>query len=300
MTPRVHIACFHRIVQDGEEEREWPYLTRGTALTLSQFKQRLDALATDFDIIDEKFATRILDKNEPGPANACWITFDDGYQDTLTLAAPVLTEYGIKPTLFLTTRLLAGNWFLPVDRWYSILLNATRRCGEFGHGNNAWEFDLDKETDRERFVNGEEKQRFINGTILEQERALEQLTNTFESNSQYPKMEYLCREDLSTLTDLGWFVGPHGHTHQILPKCSEAELVNEVMSSLSILGKLSIKRSRWFSYSDGVVDSRVQAILEPHGYLGALRTEGRLADPTDDSWEMPRFIECPRCATQTR
>jgi len=292
MTSRVHISCFHRIVRDEEAEQEWPYLARGTALTLSQFKKKLEALATDFEFIDEQTAANILVRNQSGPAKGCWITFDDGYSDTLSIAAPILAEYGIQPTLFLTTRLLDGNWYLPVDRWYSTLLSATRKRGVLGQGNEAWEFDLDNETDLKKFVKGKEKQRFIKNSVEEQEHTLELLSKALSGNHHLiSKVEYLCRDDICTLTDLGWFVGSHGHTHLILPKCSDEEILREVLSSVSVLDELPIRRSCWFSYSDGVMDSRVQAILKRYGHVGALTTQSRQANSTCDPWKMPRFIE---------
>jgi len=37
------------------------------------------------------------------PRNAAAITFDDGYRDTLTHAAPILAGYGVPATVFLAT-----------------------------------------------------------------------------------------------------------------------------------------------------------------------------------------------------
>ena len=294
MTANVHIACFHRIIPDENEEREWPYITRGTALTISQFKQCIDELATNYQFIDEQIAGEILVANQPGPSQACWVTFDDGYRDILTIAAPILTEYKIKPTLFLTTRLLDGNWHLPVDRWYSILLRATRKRGVYGHEKEPWEFNLDREQDRNRFVKGIEKRQYLEGTPQEQEKSLEQLAKALGSISEVLAPKYLTRKDIQALTDLGWFIGSHGHSHLLLPKCADSELLNEILASESILDRLTIKRSSWFAYSDGVVDPRIENILEQRGCIGAVTTDGKMAEPNINTWETPRFVEHPK------
>jgi len=75
----------------------------------SQFKRCIDELATKYQFIDEQIAGEILVANQPGPSQACWVTFDDGYRDILTVAAPILTKYKIKPSLFLIPFLGCGT-----------------------------------------------------------------------------------------------------------------------------------------------------------------------------------------------
>ena len=135
------------------------------------------------------------------------------------------------------------------------------------------------------------KRQYLEGTFQEQEELLKQLAKALESISRNLIPKYLTRKDIQALTDLGWFIGSHGHNHLLLPKCSDSELLNEILTSESILDQLTIKRSSWFAYSDGVVDSRIKDILEQREYIGAVTTDGKMAEPNSNAWETPRFVE---------
>jgi peptidoglycan/xylan/chitin deacetylase (PgdA/CDA1 family) len=50
-----------------------------------------------------------IDKNIPLPDRAVHISFDDGYRNNLTLAAPLLAQYNIPATIFVTTNLINSH-----------------------------------------------------------------------------------------------------------------------------------------------------------------------------------------------
>ncbi len=74
------------------------------------------------------------------PTNAFVVTFDDGYENNLTAALPVLQELGVPATIFLATAFLdsadpfpsddwslAGSTSVPADSWRPL---STRQCDE--------------------------------------------------------------------------------------------------------------------------------------------------------------------------
>jgi peptidoglycan/xylan/chitin deacetylase (PgdA/CDA1 family) len=74
------------------------------------------------------------------PANAVVVTFDDGYENNLTAALPVLRELGVPATIFLATAFLdsadpfpsddwslAGSTRVPTDSWRPL---TSRQCEE--------------------------------------------------------------------------------------------------------------------------------------------------------------------------
>jgi peptidoglycan/xylan/chitin deacetylase (PgdA/CDA1 family) len=88
-TPEVHIAPF--AVRPGDFERHLDLIVAhgATALTISDLVARLDG-------------------GEALPERTVAITFDDGFEDNLTVAAPLLEARGLPATVYLTTGFLPG------------------------------------------------------------------------------------------------------------------------------------------------------------------------------------------------
>ena len=295
MIDSLRIVCFHRVLKSTEEPGAWPYLLRGSAITAETFQHTVEELAATYDFVDENEATRILLGDAHPGRSCCWVTFDDGYLDSLTVAAPVLAEFGIRPTLFLTTGVLEQSWHLPVDHWYALLASAGVKRGRLEGFESPWEFDLSSAEDRERLVLGPEKRMFLEASPSHQGRLLEQLRHALGANpSAASGPRYLSQQDVRELSSSGWSIGPHGHRHRLLTHCSTEAIEGELTKCDAALKVLQVRKSRWFAYADGAcnlpVVERVKACLSTSGYIGALTVEGGQAVATDSSWVVPREI----------
>lgn len=80
------ILCYHSISNDG-----WRYAT-----TISDFTSQIDYLSRKRKIVS--LAEVIKSKNI---TNQISLTFDDGYEDFLINALPILNKYNVKGTLFI-------------------------------------------------------------------------------------------------------------------------------------------------------------------------------------------------------
>ena len=101
----LRIECFHRVLPENLRDEQWPYFTRGTAMTVDAFTHYIDTLSREYEFVDEKEAHSLL-TSAGSSRRACWVTFDDGYLDNLRFAAPVLARFGVRPTLFMTKTLM--------------------------------------------------------------------------------------------------------------------------------------------------------------------------------------------------
>jgi len=91
---------------------------RRGALCLSprEFRAQMELLAREWRplVLDELARAAAAGEVPPGAAA---VTFDDGYEDTLTVAAPILRELGIPATVFLTSDRLADAG----EHWWDVL-----------------------------------------------------------------------------------------------------------------------------------------------------------------------------------
>jgi peptidoglycan/xylan/chitin deacetylase (PgdA/CDA1 family) len=85
-------------------------------LSLREFHAQMEQLARDWRPLALAELARAAAAGEVPPA-AVAVTFDDGYRDTLTGAAPILRELGIPATVFLTSDRLADAG----EHWWDVL-----------------------------------------------------------------------------------------------------------------------------------------------------------------------------------
>ena len=88
-------------------------------LPVSTFRALCAELAAHNFVMPLREMVARWDAGEALPDEAVALTFDDGYASNHDLALPVLTEFGLPATIFLTTGFIDGEdmlWFQRVDR----------------------------------------------------------------------------------------------------------------------------------------------------------------------------------------
>ncbi|MGD9791467.1 MAG: polysaccharide deacetylase family protein [Phycisphaerales bacterium] len=298
--PSALVLCFHRVVPDAVADDYWPWVERGSAITVSRFESILDHLVKTHRWIDEQEAADRLVRGRGSADRACWITFDDGYRDNLDVAAPILKSRGISPTLFISTRVLQAGFRLPVDRWYSALL-AARASSEppIAHATTRTS-PFDSPESRMALLAGPAKQRFVRARKPEQDILLQALKlelgrSDSPDHRNERTIEYLRADDLDALCALGWRIGPHGASHELLHTLPDDELEAELLESHAALSGVR-RRSSWTAWPDGAWNpaaaSMMQRMYAPLGFCGCLSVEPRAATAADHAWAMPRVIPC--------
>jgi len=80
-------------------------------------EQQLSILARTANVLPLEETLERMYRGEHLPSRAVALTFDDGYRDNLTLAAPILERLGLPATFFLVPGLLSGE----VDAWWETI-----------------------------------------------------------------------------------------------------------------------------------------------------------------------------------
>ncbi len=103
LTQGTTIVMYHAIGQEGEQPGRLVLPRSSFERQMRSLARRRPVLALD-DLVEDRRSNRLP------PAKAVAITFDDGYLDNLTLAAPILARLGLPATIFLvTSRIGAAN-----------------------------------------------------------------------------------------------------------------------------------------------------------------------------------------------
>ncbi|MBW4523134.1 MAG: polysaccharide deacetylase family protein [Scytolyngbya sp. HA4215-MV1] len=123
VTDRLPILMYHRVAPAGTDR-----LSR-YRVTPQAFEQQLQYLrdAGYYSVLWEQWREAMVNRR-PLPGRAIALTFDDGYQDFLDYAAPLLKQYGFSATVFLVANQVGGAnvWDqayqeeIPLMNWHTI------------------------------------------------------------------------------------------------------------------------------------------------------------------------------------
>lgn len=132
--PRPVILMYHRVAAVTADP--W-----GLAVTPDHFRSQIAALRRSRTVLP---MTEFVDRasRDALPRDAVAVTFDDGYLDNLTDAAPVLAQAGVPATLFLATAPMehgGGYWW---DALAAMVLDAAPATGEVRIAGQAVVIDL--------------------------------------------------------------------------------------------------------------------------------------------------------------
>jgi peptidoglycan/xylan/chitin deacetylase (PgdA/CDA1 family) len=125
------ILMYHSI--PTEQETQWmdPY----NCLSTKKFEKQMKFLAQHRQVISIEQLTQQLEKGEPIRRGTVVITFDDGYRNNLTIAAPILAKYNLPATIYLAT----GYIDTKQNQWIDTLYSAFRTASKHQLNLLSWE-----------------------------------------------------------------------------------------------------------------------------------------------------------------
>lgn len=250
---------YHRICERGPQTRCW--FERGTAVTPAALDGQLTWLQEHFDIVGLEELAR---PTHAGARPRVALTFDDGYADTLTLAAPICTRHGVVATCFASAGPAGGGPALWFDTWYSLV--------HAGLGRHDWNDALRSlggppASDLAGCVHGAAK-RWLAGLAPDaREALLDRLAHAL--GASLPTSYYLDGDGLHQLRRLGWRIGGHGVHHQRLGDCDAATVTRELRGSRQLLADVGEGGPLLFAYPDGDWNELIAQAVAAEGFAFA-------------------------------
>jgi peptidoglycan/xylan/chitin deacetylase (PgdA/CDA1 family) len=277
--PRLVVVNYHRVLA-----RPDPMLD--SEPDVAAFRWQMELLARSFNVLPLHEALQLLDAGRLPPRAVC-ITFDDGYRSIHDLALPILKEYGLPATIFVTSGYLGDR-----NMWNDRIIEAVQTLpagqldlSELGLGA----YSLSSLDDRKSTL----------GRLTEESKYLIPAAR----NGLIARLEALVGDALAhglmltpdmvvNLDREGIEIGAHTVTHPILTSLDDGSAKTEIIGSKEELETLLGKPVRLFAYPNGKVgmdfnDTHV-AMVRASGYAAAFTTAIGPVTRTMDRYQLPR------------
>jgi len=302
------VLAYHRV---ADLERD-PQLI---SVTPDHFAEQIAVLAREHEILTCADLFGLMRAGKRLPHRAVVVTIDDGYVDNLTTALPVLKEYGVPATAFLSSGFIGGDREFWWDELERLLLASGALPPEFALSADGTDISLNLDTERE--WSEADAARWAGWNVTQppptprhelflalyafvqpltgsgREQALAQLRDAIG-------VPLAVRADNRTLTahevrvmdSSGVFeIAAHTRTHQALSRRTEAEQRDEIEDDKSALEAIVGHEVRSFCYPHGgrdkFDDTSIQLAREA-GFDGACTTEYGIVVPWADRFTVPR------------
>lgn len=284
--PRTSIAClmFHRIAVLKEEEiGPYPAITispQAFEAIIAFFSKHFHAMALP-DLV-----THLATRNPP-PSNTFAVTFDDGFVDTWSVAKPILENYEVPATVYVTTGYIGGEVF-PYEFELADLI-ASRDGVHFHWDSCEYHWDFKNRQDRERCYAEIKRigkpysyalRRDLMAKILGKSEPLSSKRSLFMNWRQ-----------VIELSQSPWVtIGAHTHRHVLLPSLTHEAARDEIDSSKNILQAKLGGPVHHFSYPYGASNLTVQSIVRNCGFTSAVGGKpGGINPRSVDRFAIPRI-----------
>lgn len=227
------------------------------------------------------------------PARALAITFDDGYADNATVAAPILQRLGMPATFFVAAGYLGGG-----RMWNDTVIETVRRAP--GRVLDLRPLDLG-----EWPIGTAEERRHTIESLLgvlkyrypeDRDRAAAAVAES--AGVALPADLMMTPEQVRGLARAGMTVGGHTVNHPILAAIPDEEARAEIVDGKTHLERITGAPVTLFAYPNGKplrdYDGRHVAMVRQAGFDAAFSTAWGAARREADPFQLPRFTPWDR------
>lgn len=289
------ILMYHSVADDSFTE----FIDPPNRLSPEIFDRQMFFLRKHRHVIPLSELARQLSEGITPPAGTVCITFDDGYLDNLTIAAPILHSYQLPATLFLATGYVESG----DAQWADVLY------WQFKHRTADHLYIAEREIGKFDLSSKSEKLsalRILHNELLEADRFSRSLLLTTIKNQLLPtgRMPRLTInwDELRALRDRHPLIDIGGHTcdhidlskhYGITAKSQITNCANDIERELGIKPTLfSFPYGRWCEITRNFVANSGWLLAVGDGDFHRI-------SPTSDRYVIPR-IDAPRTLTDLR
>lgn len=276
---RLCILNYHRILETPD-----PMLEEEPAL--ATFRWQMQLLADGFNVLPLREALAALASGKLPPRAVC-ITFDDGYRSLHDLALPVLREFKLPATVFVTTGYVGSG-----NMWNERIIDSVRRLpdGPLDLGRLGLSSVTLADSDQRRQLIQDLTQRAKYLPLEERFVLIEKLEELAGGDAIENLM--LSPDMIRALAAGGVEIGAHTVSHPILSRLDDTAARFEIEQCKHDLEAITGSPVRYFAYPNGKpgldFDQRHMAMAKAAGYEAAFSTAAGAVNGRHDLFQLPR------------
>ena len=303
-TDKVSIIMYH-YVRDLANSR-YPNIK---GLDLALFKEQVNYLQRNYNIISMEQLISSIDNNESLPPKAVILTFDDAYMEHFTNVFPILHNKKIPGSFFVPAKTILENQVLDVNKIHFILASITNiqsLVKKVFHELDKYREEYNLESNDFYFDKLATASRFDPKEIIFVKRLLqvelpESLRNVITnslfqefigmSEQAFSNELYMNQDQMKCMIQNGMHIGNHGFEHYWLNSIPESKQRNEVDKGCQFLKSIGVDMDNWtMCYPYGAFNESLIRILKEYNCKLALTTHVDIADFAQyDRFELPRL-----------
>jgi peptidoglycan/xylan/chitin deacetylase (PgdA/CDA1 family) len=285
---RLVILCYHGLAID--DEHLW---APSLFVDAPRFESRLRFLVERYNVLPlAEAVTRLYDGTLP-PRSAA-ITFDDGTSDFFRIALPLLRQYRLPATVYLTTY-YCGRSQPVTPIFYDYLLWKGR--GAYG-GGKLPELDAgvpvnDAAARWQTVMDLESRIREQNWTVEDRveyaRRLAAALGVDYEALAAARILQIMTPDEVAESAAAGVDIQLHTHRHRT-PAARDLFL-REIDDNRLRIREICASDADHFCYPSGVYDEQFLPWLRERGVRSATTCDSGVAAPSDDPLLLPRVVD---------
>lgn len=244
------IFLFHGVIKKNYDIRNY---TKKHILE-KKFIKKIKFLKKKYNILSLNQILYLIKNNKHFPSNTCAITFDDGFENNYSIAAPILEKFKIPTTFYFSTDFINNNtmsWIDKIEYTFEktkktkVLLPWNKKPLEINNKKNKI-FVLDQI--RKKLKNKNKNsiiEKVVNDIFKQlQVKKIISLNGELDKKISWSKVKKLNCSDLFT-------IGGHSHRHISLTSVSLKEAKIEIDKSIRLFKKKIGINLQHYSYPEG-------------------------------------------------
>lgn len=203
------------------------------------------------------------EKGRPFPKGAFAVTFDDGFENNLSVARPVLQRHGVPATVYVTSRFIDQNGMSWIDR-IELAFERTE-AGELRLPWSSEPYSFSDTSSKISILN-EIRRQVKSDPSLDVDGFVSSIFHQLGMDEIHSSSDSLdLKMTWSQVREWcapGYTIGGHSHTHAILSFLSPSALATELDTSLDLLKDRAGIVSPHYSYPEGLSHCFSPAVID--------------------------------------
>lgn len=302
MQDKALILMYHRVFQPGSGVPD--YSPNGMAVTPHEFAMQMRFLRRHYDVVSLSRIVAAVRGEQAFAKNMCAVTFDDGWRDVYEHAFPILRQYEIPATIYLTTGFIDETaWFWEERCKYLLaLLHEKARPHEvpqehvLAARNQLETFDLadilslrPSHLPRYLLDRGREMKRWDGRRRADLMAMLESVVRQLAPNASRPFMNW---DEVRAMAQAGIEFENHTVSHSILSELSPSDTEREVRSASARIREALGRTTVHLAYPYGKFNDEVRRQVQHCDVRSATTTKQGLVSRESDPYSLNRVNMC--------